>query len=230
MKTIKRLWQIIIYPRRTAEELVADPTPRSAFWVVLGLGLLMTFSFGLSAWQHDYPPAPDVLQTWIEAYGEFGILPFLKIPPENYRLVVAVISLPLMLSLWALMAGWARLISILFKGKVSFDQYLNLFGFSFFVFWLLAFLLDTLFEIPPLGNYLLPSLRGAYGPIARGFYTYWFSIEWTLLVALGGVWNGIVCYFSESDAIGRAASRAQAILTGLVTMAGPILAASFLIR
>jgi len=90
--------------------------------------------------------------------------------------------------------------------------------------------LDTLFEIPPLGSYLLPSLRGVYGPLARDFYTYWFSVEWTLLVALGGVWNGMVCYFTESDAIGRAASRTQAILTGLVTMAGPILAASFLIR
>ena len=223
MITLARLYRMIRHPRQTSHELVKDPDPRSALKVVLALGICMALMFGISAWAQDYPPAPDVLQTWINAYGEFGILPFLKIPAENYRLVLAVISIPLSLACWMLMAGTARLISLFFGGRVTFDQYLNLFGYSFFAFWILAHLVEICIEGLG-GAAMLPSLRGEYGPLAYNFFVYSLPVGWVLLLSLGGAYNGLVTYFTEKFSGWKAAT------TGMLTMAWPIVLVLSLLR
>ncbi len=223
MNTLSRLWKVIVSPRQTALELVHDSSPRSALAVVLGLGICYAITFGISAWKHDFPPSQDVLKTWIEVYGEFGILPFVNIPTESYRLAEAIFIIPVTLASWILMAGSARLLSIRLGGKLTFEQYLNLFGFSFFAFWILAQLMDTL--INSLGSaYMLPALRNEYGPLARSFFTYSFIVGWPLLLTLGGVYNGLVSHFTEKFAAWKAA------LVGMVTLPWPIVLVAFLVR
>jgi hypothetical protein len=47
---------------------------------------------------------------------------FLKIPAENFRAFIAAIMVLLTLTIWMLMAGTAKLLSILFRGKVHYEQ------------------------------------------------------------------------------------------------------------
>jgi hypothetical protein len=131
--------------------------------------------------------------------------------------------IPVVLASWILMAGSARLLSILFGGKITFEQYLNLFGFSFFAFWILAQLMDML--INSLGSaYMLPALRNEYGPVARGFFIYSLTLGWPLLLTLGGVYNGLVSYYTEKFAAWKAA------LITMVTLPWPIIMVAFLVR
>jgi len=223
MNTISKFWKIIVAPRRTALDLVKENDIRSALYVILGLGIVLALMNLASALTHDFPPPADEFQTWIDAYGEFAMLPFLNIPPENYRLAQAIFAIPLVLALWILMAGSARLLSILFGGKVSYDQYLNLFCFSFFTFLILAGVIDTAINLLS-GDYMLASLRGVHGAFARGFYVYSFSINWTVLLTVGGVYNALVSYFTEKFAAWKAA------VIGMVTMSWPIVLITLLLR
>jgi len=223
MNTISKFWMIIVSPRRTALELAQEKSIRASLSVVLGLGIVLAAVNLVSALAHDFPPPPDEYQTWVEAYGEFAMLPFLNIPPENYRLAQAIFAIPLLLGVWMLMAGSARVLSILFNGKVSYDQYLNLLCFSFFTFMILAGLLDTALNLLS-GDYMLSALRGEHGAFARGFYIYAFSVEWVVLLTLGGVYNALVSYFTERFSAWKAA------VIGMVTMSWPIVLVSLLLR
>jgi hypothetical protein len=223
MNTISKFWKIIVAPQRTALELARENSIRSSLSVVLSLGFVLALMNLASALAHDFPPPADEFQTWIDAYGEFAMLPFLNIPPEHYRLAQAIFAIPLVLALWILMAGSAKLLSILFGGKVSYDQYLNLLCFSFFTFWILAGVIDTAINLLS-GDYMLSSLRGEHGVFARGFYVYSFSINWTVLLTVGGVYNGLVSYFTEKFAAWKA------VVIGMVTMAWPIVLTSLLLR
>ncbi len=223
MKTLGRLWEIIFHPLRTAEELAREPSLRSASAVVLGLGICTGLMFAVSAARGDYPPPPDVLKTWIDSYGEFAMLPFLKIPAESYRLFEAFIAVPMLLAGWMLMGSTARLLTRLLGGRLSYEQYLNLFAFSFFTFWILAQLMEMSIETV-LGAYMLPALRNAYGPLAQGFFTYVMSIGWPLWLLIGGVYSGLAAWACERFAAWKA------VLIGGVSMTWPILMASFILR
>jgi hypothetical protein len=95
-------------------------------------------------------------------------MPFLSIPLDQYRLFMALISLPVTVSSWLGMAGIARLITRGFGKKTTFHQYLNLFAFSFFPFWFFAMLGDALFTLLT-GPGLILGLQGAYGPVVQLF-------------------------------------------------------------
>lgn len=210
MKTLSYLFQMIIHPRRTSQALLKEKSLIPAFWVVFGFGAIFAISFLISHFKGDYPPPAEELELWIEAWGEFTMLPFIKIPAEQYRLLQAIFIVPLTLAIWILMAGSARLLSILFGGKTSFDQYASLFGFSFFVFWILATIIDAVLS-GVFGEVVLSALRLEYGTTGRNLIVYFYPIMYTILFGLGGVYNAIVTIEAEHFSAWKAA------LIGMVT-------------
>lgn len=229
MNTLLNLARVFVRPRSTCRAILRDETLRPGLAVVVGFGLVLSALFARSHLVGDYPPPPDELETWIEAWGEFAMLPVVKVPAEQYRLAQALFALPLVLAAWILMAGSARVASDLWGGRVSFVNYANLFGHTFFAFWLLATLLDALYSLA-LGDHLLRALRGAYGPLARALATYYPSVVWTGLLGLGAIYNGIAAFEAEG-AVGRpAASHLRAALIAVVTGFWPIALISLLVR
>ena len=219
-----RLWRIIPRPRDTAREILADPGGlRSAGVFVLLFALAVSLLFLGSHFAGDYPPPAADEQAFVEAWGEFAMLPFVEIAPERYRLAQAVFFTPLVLAAWVLMAGTARLLSALQGGRVRYTQYLSLFAFSFFVFWALATLCDVLYNLL-LGDLLPAALRGEHGPVARALVAGFPPVMWTVLLGLGGVYNAIVTHEGEEISAARAA------LVGAVTAFWPYALIAFLIR
>jgi hypothetical protein len=98
MKTISYFWNMLKPPRRTSRALLEESRVRYAAALVVSYGLFAGLGAPFSALRHDYPAPPDIMALWIKAWGEFAILPFLKIPPENYQAFVAVIMVPLALA------------------------------------------------------------------------------------------------------------------------------------
>jgi hypothetical protein len=138
MYALSSPFRILISPFRSAQALPASARVRPAALLVLGAGLFMAAGMLVSHLNHAYPPAPNVLKIWVETWGEYVMLPFLKIPPESYRLFLAVIMVPLAYAIWMLMAGTAKLLSLFMGGRASYEQYLVITAFSFFPFWILA--------------------------------------------------------------------------------------------
>ena len=194
MKTLSYFWRMIISPRKTSLALAQESSVRYSAMLVLGYGILMSLGFLISA--RDYPPPKETLDVWIRAWGEFTMLPFLKIPAESYRAFEAAIMIPLALTIWMLMAGTAKLLSILFRGKVRYEQYLNLLGFGFFPFLLIAGILDTIYS-GYLKPFAVPALNLEYGAAARSFFLLFPPLEYTILYGLGGVYNGIASWTAE---------------------------------
>lgn len=225
MKPVTNLWKIVIHPRRTSRELLEDGSRSlyAAGGIVLGFAAILALLFLYSHLAGDYPPPPDELETWIATWGEFTMLPFVKIPAESYRLAQAIFIIPLVLGIWILMAGSARLLSVLFGGHTTFEQYLSLFGFSFFAFWILAQVLELVYSVV-LGGAILPALRMEYGPLVRCLAANYPSFMWTLMLTLGGIYNGIVTYESER------LSAVKAGLTGATTLVWPIVLIAVLVR
>ena len=118
------------------------------------------------------------------------MLPFLKVPPESYRLFLAVIFVPLAFAIWMLMAGTAKLLSLLMGGHASYEQYLVITAFSFFPFFILAAIIDTIFS-GVIDGYVLQALTGQLGPFATAFWSSFPQFFYTFLYGLGGVWIGI---------------------------------------
>jgi hypothetical protein len=223
MQTLVYLWKVVVHPRTTSRDLLQQEKISRSGTVVLLLGVIVSLLFLISHLKQDYPPPADELQVWIETWGEFAMLPFLQIPAEKYRLAQAIFFLPLVLAIWILMAGSARLLSILFGGKVSYKQYLNLFGFSFFAFWILGHFLDITYSAL-LGDAVLRALRMEYGPFVRGIVANFPSVMWTVALTIGGIYNAIVTHESEGF------SPAKAAVVGAATFFWPIVLISFLIR
>ncbi len=188
---------ILISPVQSAKVLPASVRVRPAALLVLGTGLFMAIGTLASYLNHDYPPAPDVLKIWVDTWGEFLMLPFLNIPTESYRLFLAIILVPLAFSMWMLMAGTAKLLSLLMRGHASYEQYLVITAFGFFPFWLLAGIIDTIFS-GVIDGYVLQALTGQLGPFATTFWTNFPKFFYTILYALGGVWIGICTAGMES--------------------------------
>jgi hypothetical protein len=223
VKTLNRLWRIILHPRRVTGEILLEENIHSSLSVVLGFGLVLSLLFLYSYLQGDYPPPPEDLNTWIEAWGEFSMLPFVNIPPENYRLAQAIFMTPLVIAVWMLMAGSAKILSSLFGGIVSYEQYLNLFGFSFFVFWIIGSFLDVVYS-GIFGTFVLEALRWDYGGSVRSFAVNFPPVMWTTLLSLGGIYNGIAVHEGEQFSIAKTA------LVALATFVWPIVLVSLLIR
>lgn len=215
---------MVVHPRRTARELLSERTIYPSLIVVLGFAVLESLLSLISYLAGDYPPSPEVLRIWIETWGEFAMLPFIKVPAESYRLAMAVFMVPLMLAIWMLMAGSGRLLSVLFgRGRVSFDGYLNLFGFSIFAFLIAAVFLDALVN-GVFGGFELAALRGEYGSLLRSVFVAFPAVEYTVLFGLGGVYNAIVAREGEGYSIPKSA------VVGFVTFLWPMVLVSLLLR
>ena len=139
---------------------------------------------------------------------------------QQYRLFLAIIMLPLVLAVWMLMAGTARLLGRLFDGRASFDQYLNLLAFSFFTFWMLASVLDFSYNLL-LGPYLVPAIQGMYGPLASAFVRNFPPMLYVVLFGLAGVYNGIAAHTVERVA-GAPYAPWKSALVGLLTFVWPM--------
>jgi hypothetical protein len=223
MQVFSYLWKMLVSPRRTCQELLHEGSIRPAAAMVLVFSMLFGILNLVSYLKKDYPPDPATLKVWVDSWGEFAMLPVVKIPPESYRLFTAIIFVPLGLAIWILMAGTARLFSLLFKGKGNFDQYLKLFGFSFFLFWLIAALCDLIYS-GFLDPYVVPGLQNQYGPFARGFFLYFPQLMYPVIMGLGGVYNGIAVHVLERFSLWRT------ILIACCTFIIPIFFIAVLIR
>jgi hypothetical protein len=223
MNPVIWLVNMIIRPRRTAQTLIQEGRLSSALSLVLGFGMVLALLFLGSHLRGDYPPPPDEFQVWIEIWGEFAMLPFLKIPPEQYRLAQAVFIIPLVLGVWILMAGSARMFSILFGGRGAFEQYLTLFGFSFFAFWILGSLLDMGVSLL-LGDFVIEALRQEHGPLIKSMVAAYPPLIWTTLLGIGGIYNGIVTHVLERFSLWKT------VLISLVAFLWSIVLITCLIR
>jgi hypothetical protein len=204
-------------------------TLRGSLAIVLAFGLVLSALFARSHLAGEYPPPPAELEAWIEAWGEFAMLPVLKIPAARYRLAQALFALPLVLAVWLLMAGSARVLSDLWGGRARFVTYANLFGHTFYAPWILATFLDGLYSLA-WGDHLLDALRGTYGPLVRGLTIQFPAVMWTALLGLGAAYNGIAAFEAEQAAGGVTRGRLYAALIAVVTGFWPIALISILIR
>lgn len=223
MSTLRRMLGIVLHPRSLSREIMQEKNIYSSLSVVLGFAIILSVLFVISHVKANYPPKQDELDIWIETWGEFAMLPFVKIPADNYRLAQGIFMIPMMIAIWILMAGSARILSILFDGAVSFEQYLNLFGFSFFIFWIIGSILDTIYS-GILGDYVLNALKMEYGSIAKTFVTYFPQVMWVGILSLGGIYNAIVVHEAEQFSFIKSA------LTGMATFLWPIVLISTMIR
>lgn len=214
-----RLLEVMIAPRKVARELLAESSLTWPFTIVLALGLIGSIGFLISHLQHAYPPPREMIEAW----GEFSMLPFFKIPAEQYRLFLAEIMVPFLLAVWILMAGSARLISLLFGGKVTFKHYLILFAYSFFSFYLVASILDAIYS-GLMAGMILRALRGEFGPLVRQGFILYPAFFWTLALGLAGIYNGIVCQEGEGWAWWKS------VLVAGVTFFWAMIAISFTLR
>lgn len=223
MKTLSYLWRMIKAPGRTCRELAEEARVRYAGALVLDYGIFGSLGFLLSTLKRDYPPPAETLEMWIKTWGEFTMLPFLKIPPEHYRAFLAVIMIPLAVTIWMLMAGTAKLLSLLFKGKVRYEQYLNLVGFGFFPFLWVAGILDVIYS-GYLKPFAIPALNMEYGALAKAFFQWFPPLEYTILFGLGGLYNGIGTQTAEHWAVWKS------VVVGALTFVWPMLLNMVLMR
>jgi hypothetical protein len=223
------LWRMIRHPILASREITAWQSVTPGLVVAFGFGIYLSAGCYRSYLNHDYPPSADELKTWIATWGEFAMLPlpFLKIPLEQYRLFMAIISLPVVLFSWLYMACAARILSGWFSIQTSFRQYLNLFAFSFFPFWLLASVGDGLFS-SIFGSTLMPGLQGEYGPLIQAIYTNYPPLLYTVLFGLAALYNGLAAYGAGQT--GKNMTLWQAVVIGLLTFLLPLALVSTLFR
>ncbi len=215
--------RILRSPLAFARALPERPRVRPAAGMILTFAVLMAAAMFVSYLNHDYPPAPDILKIWIANWGEFNMTPFLKIPMESYRLFLAIIIVPLALAMWMLMAGTAKLLSLLFGGRGTYEQYLLLTAFSFFPFWILAGVMDTIFS-GVIDGYVLQAITGQMGGFAGAFWRAFPAFFYVALYSLGGVYIGLTAAGLERFAWWKA------VLTALLSFAWPMLLMSALMR
>ncbi len=223
MRAYTSSYHLLIAPFRSARALPASARVRSAALLVLAAGLFMAIGMLVSHLNHAYPPAPDALKIYVDTWGEYLMLPFLKIPPESYRLFLAIIFVPLAFAIWMLMAGTGKLLSLLVGGHASYEQYLVITAFSFFPFWILAGVIDTIFS-GVIDRYVLLALTGQLGSIATAFWSSFPQFFYSFLYGLGGVWIGINTAGVESFKWWKA------VPIALFTFGWPMLLMSVLVR
>ena len=212
-----------MHPRQTSEEITADADLRPSLGFVLGFAILLGLAYLVTYLTKAYPPPPTDWQVWLATWGEQTLAPFVPIPLESYRLFLAISIIPGMMLLWLAMAGVGKLLSLIFHGKISFRQYLALFAFSFFPFWLIAAVLDFLY-MGFFNPYIVPALNLAYGPLPKTL-VYWMPLTlYPVIFGLGGIYTALATYAVERFSAWKCA------ITGVVTASLAILLLSALVR
>ena len=214
---------MLFHPIRTAKELAADTRLKPVATLVIVFGALLSLSFLVSYLNHNYPPPQDVLDVWVEHWGEGVMLPFFNIPAESYRGFQAAIMLPFALALWMLMGGTARLLSNLFGGKQSYEFYLKITGFTFFTIWIISAFLDSLYSAV-FWNYVYRGLQGEYGPVVDALLGSFMPLEYTILYGLMAVNVTIATHAVEGFAWWKAA------IVGVAVFAWPMMLVAAVVR
>lgn len=91
-----------------------------------------------------------VIFAYIFNHLPYGIEIILKVPIEKYYLYESFFLLPITICTWILLAGLIQIISILFKGKGSFEDTLSLIGLPYFILIIFMFIPDIIV------TYLMP--------------------------------------------------------------------------
>jgi hypothetical protein len=238
LTAFKNIIAMLASPRQTSRRLADETSLRPAAAFVLTYAAVWALISLRSHFMGDYPPPAEEMAVWIETWGEFTMLPFLAIPASQYRLFMAIILIPLVLAMWMLMAATTRLLARLCGGRVSFDQNLNLFAYTFFPCWLISWLLDVAHGLALSGR-LIAVLHGEYGnwaaTLAAGFPVW----QYTTIFTLAGVYNAIAVHSSENQAALRAGEHPKglrgyawwkAALAGWLTFLWPMLLAATMLR
>lgn len=118
-----------------------------------------------------------VVFAYIFEHLPYGIEIILKVPIEKYYLYESFFLLPVTICTWILLAGLIQIISILFKGKGSFEDTLSLIGLPFFILIIFMFIPDIIID------YLMPkSIIESYifwniiNPIRLLLVSFWIII------------------------------------------------------
>ncbi len=196
MLSIRRMWLIIWRPRRTGQEISLDTDIWPAVQLVVGFALLLGLAYLVTYFTRAFPPPPGDWQVWKDTWGEGIMQPFIPIALESYRLFMAIAIIPGLIGLWLAMAVIGKLFSRLFRGNASFQQYLSLFAFSYFPFWIIAALIDFLY-MGLAAPYIVPALNMEYGPLVRTVVYLMPLGLYPLLLSLGGVYTAMATYTLE---------------------------------
>jgi hypothetical protein len=108
-------------------------------------------------------------------------------------------------------------------GHASYEQYLVITAFSFFPFWILAAIIDTIFS-GVIDGYVLQAITGQLGSFATFFWSNFPKFFYTFLYGLGGLWIGISTAGVESF------KWAKAVPITLFTFGWPMLLMTVLMR
>jgi hypothetical protein len=223
MVVIRKIWSVLWHPLRTSREIALEDSLSPAFILVIIFAVLLGAAYFITFFLKTYPPPPAEMQVWIDTWGQSFMMPFLPIPLESYRLFMSIAVVPGIIILWLGMAAIGSLFSKLFKGKSTFKQYLEIFGFSFFPFWIIAAILDFLY-MGFVNPYIVPALQLAYGPLIRTLVYLVPLVMYPVLLGLGGVYNGLATYAVEGF------SAWKCILVGCVTGVLAIAILSMIVR
>ena len=214
---------MLAHPGQTGKELASDTGLKPAAILVIAFGVLYALPFLKSQIAHDYPPHPEVLEVWIDHWGEGVMLPFFNIPAESYRGFQAAIMLPFALALWMLLGGTARLLAILFGCKQSFETYLKITGFTFFTIWIIAAIMDYLYS-GVFWEFVSKGLNGGYGPIVDAVLVGFMPMVYTISYGLVAVNVTIASRIIEGFAWWKAA------LIGIAVFAWPMALVAAVVR
>jgi hypothetical protein len=223
MAVLRLTWRFFTHPQRAGGEGAWRGAARQALAFVAGFACLLGLAYLVSYLNHGYPPSPADWEVWIQTWGKAWMEPFIPVPLEHYRLFLAGAVIPGVLLLWVGMAGAGRLLSWIFHGKVTFQQYLGLFGFSFFPFWVIAGVIDFVY-MGFVSPYIVPALNMEYGPLARELVYAAPMVIYVIPMAAGGVYNAIVTRAAEGFAAWKAA------VTGIVTAGLALAVITLLVR
>lgn len=182
-KFARYFWRTIAYPRSTFQRLVNEKSLLVGLIPVIIFGFLAAITYFVS-----YIYGASV--TMEEIYtGRFGVEPLIPIPKETYRLWESLFILPMYLTAWILLALFARLVSKAFGGKRCFKEFLNVFGFAYFVP-LYFFVVFDFFLIGPAYSWNLAAARGIYGAEVRSFA----SVLGFLYIGIPFTWAPILAF------------------------------------
>jgi len=214
---------MFLHPLRTSQEIAADADLQPSLAFVLGFACLLGVAYLVTYLLKSYPPSPADWKVWLATWGEQTLAPLIPIPLKSYHLFLAFAIIPGLFLLWVSMAGAGKLFSLIFHGKASYQQYLGLFGFSFFLFWLIAAVLDFLY-MGLFSSHIVPALNLAYGPLVKTVVYLVPLVMYPLLFGLGGVYNALATHTLERFSAWKCA------IVGVVTSGLAILLLSILVR
>ena len=178
---IRYFWGTIANPRKTFQQILSEESILVGLKPVVIFGLLAAVTYLVS-----YLYGASVTMEEISA-GMFGAEPLIPIPKETYRLWESLFILPMYLTAWILLAGFARLACRAFGGNRSSRENLNVLGFAYFVP-LYFFVVFDFFLIGPAYSWNLAAARGIYGTEIQRFA----SVFGFLYIGIPFIWAPIL--------------------------------------